>query len=145
MPHPTDPSCIFCKIAAGHIPCHKVFEDDLILAFLDIGPLVPGHTLIIPKAHYATLLLTPPELAAEIARRLPAIAQAVLAATNTKACHILINSGPEAQQSVPHLHYHILPRQSGDSFHIPWHAGKLDPAAAQALAQAITRQLDCKP
>jgi histidine triad (HIT) family protein len=145
MPHPSDPSCIFCKIAAGQIPCHKVYEDDLILAFLDIGPLVRGHTLIIPKAHHASLLVTPPDLAAEIARRIAPIANAVLAGVGAKACNLLINSGPEAQQSVPHLHYHILPRQTGDTFHIPWHAGKLDSAAAQTLAQAIAGKVAFHP
>src|SRR5271154_548624 len=106
----TDPNCIFCKIAAGQIPCFKVYEDDTVLAFLDVGPLVKGHTLVIPKAHHANVMETPPELLAAINERIPKIARAVLAATGVKACHLLVNNGSEAMQSVNHLHYHILPR-----------------------------------
>jgi histidine triad (HIT) family protein len=138
---PADPACIFCKIIAGQIPCHKVYEDDVVLSFLDIGPLVIGHTLIIPKNHHATIMETPPDLLAALNLRLPKIAQAVLAATGTQACHILVNNGPAAQQSVNHLHYHILPRKEGDSFHIPWKAGTIDKPAAAALAQQIARHL----
>ena len=133
----TDPNCIFCKIAAGQIPCFKIYEDDAVLAFLDVGPLVKGHTLVIPKAHHANVMETPPDVLAAINERIPKIARAVLAATGAKACHILVNNGSEAMQSVHHLHYHILPRAAGDGFHIPWNATPLDKAAAPALATAI--------
>jgi len=136
-----DPTCIFCKIIAGQIPCMKVYEDDVVLAFLDIGPLVRGHTLVIPKAHHANVMETPDEVIGTVNQRLPRIARAVLAATGTHACNILVNSGSEAQQSVGHLHYHILPRQSGDSFGIPWKAGSLDKQAGAALAAAIAKSL----
>lgn len=138
---PTDPACIFCKIAAGHIPCFKVYEDDAVLAFLDIGPLVRGHTLVIPKQHFATVMETPPDTLAAINQRIPKIARAVLAATGTKACHILLNNGPDAMQSVGHLHYHILPRTPGDSFRIPWNAGTLDKQAGADLAAAVARNI----
>src|SRR5512136_659216 len=95
-----DPTCIFCKIAAGQIPCYKVYEDEVVLAFLDIGPLVRGHTLVIPKDHHATVMETPDESLAAINARIPKIARAVLAATGAKACNVLVNSGAEAQQSV---------------------------------------------
>ena len=143
MGHPTDSTCIFCKIAAGQIPCTKVYEDDAVLAFLDIGPLVRGHTLVIPKGHYATVMETPPEVLAEIAKRLPGLSKAVLAATGAKACHVLVNSGAEAMQSVHHLHFHILPRKGGDTFRIPWNAGKLDSVEGTALAAAIKGQMGC--
>ena len=133
----SNPDCIFCKIAAGTIPSFKVFEDDVVLAFLDIGPLVTGHTLVIPKAHHATVMETPSELLAAINARIPAISRAILAATGTNACHILVNNGPDAMQSVHHLHYHILPRKSGDSFRIPWKSGTLDKTAAAVLAESI--------
>src|SRR3954451_24697781 len=105
-----DPNCIFCKIIAGQIPCYKVYEDDAVLAFLDIGPLVRGHTLVIPKEHHATIMSAPPEVMAAISGRLPKIARAVLSATGTRACHLLVNNGADAMQSVDHLHYHIIPR-----------------------------------
>jgi histidine triad (HIT) family protein len=133
----SDPNCIFCKIVAGQIPCFKVYEDDVVLSFLDIGPLVRGHTLVIPKQHHATIMETPTESLAAINERLPKIARAVLKATGAKACHVLLNNGAEAQQSVGHLHYHILPRVGGDSFHIPWNAGTLDKQAGATLAAAV--------
>jgi histidine triad (HIT) family protein len=129
--------CVFCKIVAGQIPCWKVYEDEVVLAFLDIGPLVRGHTLVIPKQHHATMMETPAASLAAINERLPKIARAVLAATGTRACHVLLNNGPEAQQSVGHLHYHILPRVGGDSFRIPWNAGTLDKQAGASLAAAV--------
>src|SRR3954463_900191 len=99
----TDPNCIFCKIVAGQIPCFKVYEDDAVLAFLDIGPLVRGHTLVIPKEHHATVMEIPPAALAEVMERVPSIARAVIGAVGAKGCHMLVNSGAEAQQSVGHL------------------------------------------
>ena len=134
-----DANCIFCKIIAGQIPCVKVYEDETVLSFLDVGPLVEGHTLVIPKAHHATVMEIPPEVLAAVNARIPKIARAVLAATGAKACHVLVNNGAEAMQSVGHLHYHILPRRAGDTFRIPWPAGKLDKGAelAKAIAAGI--------
>ncbi len=136
---PTDPNCIFCKIAAGHIPSFKVFEDDLVLAFLDIAPVVQGHVLVMSKQHYPTIMETPDEALAAINLRIPTISRMMLAATGTSACNVLINNGAEAGQTVPHIHYHILPRQAGDAFDIPWKSGTLTPAAAASLqAAALT-------
>jgi histidine triad (HIT) family protein len=119
-------NCVFCAIAAGEIPCFKIYEDDFALAYLDINPFSQGHTLVIPKEHHATVMAIPPEVLAAINTRIPKLARAVLAATGAKACHVLVNNGSDAMQSVAHLHYHIIPRQSGDGFHIPWPTGKLD-------------------
>jgi histidine triad (HIT) family protein len=136
---PTDPSCIFCKLAAGQIPSFKVFEDDVVLAFLDIAPVVEGHTLVVAKQHYPTVMETPDEALAAINLRIPTISRMMLAATRTTACNVLINNGAEAGQTVRHIHYHILPRQAGDAFDIPWKAGALTPAAAASLqAAALT-------
>jgi histidine triad (HIT) family protein len=136
-----NPDCIFCKIAAGQIPAHKVYEDDVVFSFLDIGPLMTGHTLVIPKAHHATVMEIPPEVLGAINQRLPKIARAVLAATAAKACHILVNNGEEAMQSVHHLHYHILPRKDGDTFRIPWKTTKLETDAAATLATRIAQNI----
>ena len=141
MSNPVDSNCIFCKIAAGQIPCFKVYEDEVVLAFLDVGPLVKGHTLVIPKAHFGTVMEAPAELVGAVNQRLPRIAQAVLAATGTKACHILVNNGTDAMQSVPHLHYHILPRARGDGFHIPWNATPLEKSTGSSLASAIAQKM----
>jgi histidine triad (HIT) family protein len=135
------PDCIFCKIAAGQIPAYKVYEDDTVFAFLDIGPLMTGHTLVIPKAHHATVMEIPPEVLGAVNERIPKIAKAVLAATGAKACHVLVNNGEEAMQSVHHLHYHILPRQDGDNFRIPWNTSKLEREQATQLASRIASQV----
>jgi histidine triad (HIT) family protein len=80
---------------------------------------------------------TPPEVLAAVSARIPMLSRAVLAATGAKACHVLVNSGSEAMQSVAHLHYHILPRKEGDTFRIPWNAGSLEKSQGSALAEAI--------
>jgi histidine triad (HIT) family protein len=138
---PSDPTCVFCKIIAGQIPCFKVYEDDMVLAFLDIGPIVPGHTLVIPKAHHATVMEIPPEVLGAVNQRIPKIAKAVLAEVGAPACHVLVNNGTEAMQSVHHLHYHILPRSDGDGFRIPWPSQAADKNAAGALAKAIASRV----
>jgi histidine triad (HIT) family protein len=136
-----DPSCIFCKIASGAIPCFKVFEDEVVVAFLDIGPVVTGHTLVVAKGHYPTVMETPGEVLAAINQRIPAISRAVLAATGTSACNVLINSGSASGQTVRHIHYHILPREAGDAFDIPWKSGKLAAAEAGVLRDAVISKL----
>ena len=141
MPDPNDPNCIFCKIASGQIPCFKVYEDDVILAFLDVGPVVNGHTLVIPKAHHPTIMEIPPDVLGAVNQRIPKIARAVLAATGARACHVLVNNGTQAMQSVAHLHYHILPRKAGDDLHIPWNAKILDKATAETLADAVAERV----
>ncbi len=118
-------SCIICKIVSGQIPSFKVFEDDVVLAFLDIGPLVRGHTLVVPKGHYATVMETPAEVLGAVNQRMPWLCKAVLAGVGAQACHVLANNGVDAMQSIGHLHYHILPRKAGDGFHIPWNTGSL--------------------
>lgn len=132
-----DPACVFCKIIAGQIPCFKVYEDEVVLAFLDIGPLLTGHTLVIPKAHHATVMEIPPEVLGAVNERIPKLARAVLAETGARACHVLVNNGTEAMQSVHHLHYHILPRKEGDAFRIPWPSGAADKGEAAELARAL--------
>ncbi len=140
-PPPGDPTCVFCKIAAGQISCRKVYEDAHVLAFLDIGPIVHGHTLVIPKTHVANLLDCPPEIAAHLARVLPGLCRAVLSVTGAPACHVLTNNGADAMQSVFHLHHHILPRKADDGFSIPWRPGNLNAEQAAAMADGIRRQL----
>lgn len=137
----TDPNCIFCKIISGKIPSYKVYEDDIVFVFMDIGPIVAGHTLVVPKDHYPSLLEAPADVAGAIGERLPKLAKAVLAATGAPACHVLTNSGVEASQSVPHLHYHILPRKDGDGYKLHWPAGKLDAGTAAEMIKRMQNSL----
>jgi histidine triad (HIT) family protein len=131
---------IFTKILNGEIPCHKVYEDEQVLAFLDISPLARGHTLIIPKRPVETLDQLPDDDAAAIGRVLPRIARAVMAATNTTAYNVLQNNGPAAHQAVMHVHFHIIPKHDdGSGLGIGWKPGKL--VDGEALAKAIVAKL----
>ena len=138
---PLEPSCLFCKIIQGQIPCHKLHEDDHTLAFLDIGPLSTGHTLIIPKTHAVTLNDLDETHAAAIGRIAPKIGRAVQQATNTPGWNLLQNNGPVAGQVVMHVHFHIIPRNENDKLGFRWPAGKLDDATEQQLINNITNAL----
>ena len=133
---------IFSKIIAGKIPCHKVYEDDAVLAFLDINPLSKGHTLVIPKEAAATLDVLSDEAAADIGRVLPRIARAIMAATGTTEYNNLQNNGPRAHQAVFHVHFHIIPKEaSGNGLGVGWKTGSLAPEDGAALAQSINAAL----
>jgi histidine triad (HIT) family protein len=129
---------IFGKILRGEVPCHEVYQDDLVLAFLDVGPLARGHTLVIPKEPAETLDQLGDESAAAIGRVLPRLCRAVMKATGTRAYNVLQNNGTEAHQAVHHVHFHIIPKPSdGEGLGVGWPARRLDQAGAPALAQAI--------
>jgi len=132
---------IFDKILAGEIPCYKVYEDDQVFAFLDIGPLSPGHTLVIPKERAATLHELSDDSAAAIGRVLPRLARAVMRATGATDYNILQNNGSAAHQVVMHVHFHIIPKTATGGLGIGWPAGELDSAAAAALMTRIRDEL----
>ena len=133
---------IFSKIIRGELPCHKVYEDDLVLAFLDVNPLSPGHTLVIPKQEVATVDQMSDESAAAIGRVLPRIARAVLRATDTSDFNILQNNGAPAHQAVFHVHFHIIPKYpDGRGLGLVWKPGKLDSEQGKQLASEIAALL----
>ena len=136
---PTDPDCIFCKIVAGQIPAAKVLETASAIAFLDIAPVAPGHLLLVAKDHHRTLADTPPALASALAAELPRLVRAVLAATGSTALNIVQNNGREAGQVVDHIHFHLIPRSSGDSFKFQWPHGKYEGDAMQQMRDRIAR------
>ena len=100
--------CLFCKIAAGEIPSTKVYEDDKILAFRDIAPMAPTHILVIPKTHIASVAEVTAENAAVVAHIFTVIPQIAQAEGLTGGYRVISNCGPDAGQSVHHLHFHIL-------------------------------------
>jgi histidine triad (HIT) family protein len=102
--------CLFCKIACGEIESEKVYEDNSIIAFLDIFPAVPGHTLIIPKNHYDTLNNTPDHVLANLISVAKAAARAVTSAFNADGVNLFQNNGLAAGQIIHHVHLHIVPR-----------------------------------
>ena len=128
---------IFAKILRGEIPCHRVYEDDKVLAFLDVNPIARGHTLVIPHEPAETLDKLSDDASAAIGRVLPRLARAVLAATGASAYNVLQNNGPLAHQAVFHVHFHIIPKfDDGSGLGIGWKSGKLADGAALATAIA---------
>lgn len=133
---------IFSKIIRGEIPCHKVYEDSHVLAFLDIFPLSKGHTLVIPKEAKPTLGELSDESAAAIGRVLPRICRAVAKVSGCGDYNILQNNGAPAHQAVMHVHFHIIPKvPDGAGLGIGWKAGKLDGADGATLAASIANAM----
>ncbi len=105
--------CIFCKIIEGKIPCNKVYEDEYVLAFLDINPIVNGHTLVIPKKHFVDIFDVDEFYLEQVAKALKKIS--LHYKTMFDGVNILNASDKSAQQSVFHLHFHIIPRTKEDN------------------------------
>lgn len=134
------PETVFSKIIRGEIPSHKVYEDAQVLAFLDVGPLSRGHTLVIPKEAVATLDKLSDESAAAIGKVLPRLCRAVMKVTGASAYNVIQNNGVAAHQAVHHVHFHIIPKFDDDpqaGLGIRWPAGRLDGAEGKALAAQI--------
>jgi histidine triad (HIT) family protein len=129
---------VFGKIVRGQIPCHKVYEDDQVLAFLDINPLSAGHTLVIPKESAETMDRLSDEAAAALGRVLPRICRAVIAATGVREYNVLENNGTGAHQAIPHVHFHIIPKPNArEGLGVGWPMRSLDSAVAAELAAKI--------
>ena len=133
--------CVFCKMVAGQIPVTKIYEDEVVLAFLDIGPVSDGHTLVIPRQHFEKLHDCPVELLAQVGSRLGKIAKAVAAAMNSDGYNLLCNNGRAAGQFVEHLHFHIIPRNTGDGVFDRWPAYKYQDGKIEAIAARICENL----
>lgn len=132
--------CIFCKIVRGELPAAKVYEDEKILAFLDIKPVNHGHTQVITKSHYFNLLETPEEELSAIMAVVKKIAPAIMKAVGSAGFNLGVNNGSVAGQLVPHVHFHIMPRRQGDG-HELWHGLEYAPGEMSAVAEAIKRAL----
>lgn len=132
--------CVFCKIIAGEIPASKIYENDKILAFLDMNPVNPGHTLVVPKAHYENLIDTEDNLLCEIILTVKKLAPAIMKGVNAKGYNLGVNSGVTAGQVIFHTHFHIMPRFEGDGHHHwnkkPYKEGEIE-QIAKKIKQAI--------
>ncbi len=111
--------CIFCKIVRGEIPSSKVYEDDDTLAFMDIGPVVKGHVLVIPKGHYDPITGTPPEILQKLILVVQRIAEAQINSLEADGINVAQANGSVAGQIIPHVHFHVIPRFEGDG-HALW-------------------------
>ena len=133
--------CIFCRMVAGEIPTTKIYEDETVLAFLDIGPLSRGHTLLIPKEHFEKLHDCPSELLGKVCSCLGRIAKAVVGAMNADGYNVLCNNGAAAGQLVGHLHFHIIPRRTRDGVFDHWPAFKYPQGQIEEIADKIRENL----
>ncbi|HEE1480453.1 TPA: HIT family protein [Staphylococcus aureus] len=135
---------IFGKILTGEIPSFKVYEDDYVYAFLDISQVTKGHTLLIPKKASANIFETDEETMKHIGAALPKVANAIKRAFNSDGLNIIQNNGEFADQSVFHIHFHLIPRYENDidGFGYKWetHEDILDNDAKQQIAEQIQAQ-----
>lgn len=133
--------CIFCNIASGDIPASKVYEDSEFLAFLDINPSNKGHTLIMPKAHVETLIGLKPDQLTKLMSISQKVAKGVLKSLRCDGFNLLINNKPAAQQEIPHIHVHIIPRYETDDFKIGWTHKSYDEGEINKVADDIKRYI----
>ncbi|MCQ2795769.1 MAG: HIT family protein [Bacilli bacterium] len=135
-------NCIFCKIIKGEIPSSKIYEDDDVLAILDISQATHGHTLVISKAHYDNFLCTPKEIMHKVMDVAQRIGQVEIAVLGAKGVNILTNVGEEAGQTIMHYHVHVVPRYTRDAgFQITLKENAVDKSLLPALANKIKEKL----
>ncbi|MEM7447578.1 MAG: HIT family protein [Myxococcota bacterium] len=133
---------VFARIIRGEIPCHRVYEDDFVLAFLDAHPLSFGHTLVVPKEPAVTLDELSDDSAAALGRVLPRLCRAVQKVSGCQSYNILQNNGASAHQSVFHVHVHIIPKPSEqEGLRVGWPASPLDVSRAEELADRLRAAL----
>ena len=139
----TSPSgqCIFCRLVAGDIPSARVFEDELTLAFMDLGQVNPGHVLVASKRHAATLFELTADEAAALMRTAQRIALAVRAVFDPDGVMLLQANGAVAGQTVGHVHLHVVPRHAGDGIDFSWPRKEPGPAALEDYAQRLRAAL----
>ncbi|MBM7653756.1 HIT family protein [Neobacillus cucumis] len=136
--------CIFCKIVNGEIPSAKVFENEHVVAFLDISQVTKGHTLVIPKVHKENLYELTPEIARNLYEVVPSIANALKKEFEPIGLNSINNNGADAGQSVFHFHLHLIPRYGkGDGFGAVWKNNQSDytPQMLQDMAAKIQKQI----
>ncbi|MFN4215723.1 MULTISPECIES: HIT family protein [unclassified Exiguobacterium] len=135
----TEDNCIFCKIVNNEIPSHKVYEDDDVVAFLDISQVTNGHTLVIPKHHARNVYELPENIAADVFQTVPKIANAIQRETGAIGMNVLSNAEEIAGQTVYHFHIHLIPRFGhDDGFGAKWET-HMDEYSQETLKQLATQ------
>lgn len=137
----TDPNCIFCKIVAGEIPCFKLYEDELTMAFMDINPGNEGHALVVPKEHWEDVHAIPSDLIGSTAKTVKKIATAVQETLGPDGINLVQANGKGAAQSVFHFHMHILPRRMDDELKMNWGLRAGDTDAVKEVYERIKKSL----
>ena len=132
----TTMSCIFCKIIAGEIPSYRVYEDETTLAFLDINPTNPGHTLVVPKKHLADIEEADEETLCQLTKIMKKVGLSLKNNLGAPGYNLGVNNGSAAGQLVPHLHFHVIPRAAVDGLK-PWPGRQYSSGEAEAVLEKI--------
>ncbi len=133
--------CIFCEIVAGEIPATKVYENEIILAFMDIAPVNPGHLLVIPKRHYRNIFDMPAAVGCQIMESAISLATAIREGFNPDGLNLFQSNEVAAFQTVFHFHLHLIPRWENDALRLPWQPGERDFEEIGKLADKIRQAL----
>lgn len=136
--------CVFCKIINGDIPSAKIYEDENVYAFLDLSQVTKGHTLVIPKKHTTNIYDTPKEVASELFAQVPLIANAIKETFNPDGLNILNNNEAAANQTVFHLHFHLIPKYKNEQgFEYNWKSNesKYTPEVLDGVAKQISSHI----
>jgi len=129
-----NPHCVFCKIVAAELPSSVVYEDESLIAFLDVNPLAEGHLLVLPRDHYERLTDLPSTLCSRVSAALPMLARALMKVTGTEGLNLLQSNGRVAGQVVDHVHFHMIPRLKDDGLGFRWTAGTYPSGRADQIA-----------
>lgn len=133
--------CIFCRIVKGELPCYKLYEDDIVISFLDIFPVQPGHAIVVPKKHSADIFDTDEETMKQMMAVAKKLSPAVMNATKADGINIGMNNREAAGQEVPHAHLHVIPRYKGDGLKTWKQSPFKDDAHKKELWEAIKKEL----
>lgn len=128
--------CIFCKIISGEIPSYKVYEDDRTMAFLDVQPVNPGHTLVVPKKHYENMEDVPVAELTALILAVKKVGRLLKDKLGVPGYNLGENNDPIAGQIVPHLHFHVMPRRAGDG-HELWKQGKYQAGEREEIIKKL--------
>ncbi len=131
--------CIFCKIVDGTIPSRMVLKNENVVAFLDINPATPGHTLVIPREHFSTIIDGDADLVANVYKGVKDVVKLLKSRLDCSGFNILTNQGKEAGQVIEHFHVHVIPRSKTDRIKFSPPENKLDDAEMDAIHKKITK------
>ncbi|HLA37975.1 MAG TPA: HIT family protein [Candidatus Brocadiales bacterium] len=134
--------CVFCRIVRGELPACKLLEDDEKVSFLDINPLNPGHTLVVPKKHYETVMDIPGKELGRLMEVVPPLARAIAHVTKAEGLNLFQTNKPCAGQTVPHVHIHIIPRYRKDGFSFGWRQGRYKEGEIEGFRKELVKVLE---
>ena len=134
--------CIFCKIIAGEIPATVIHDDEEVLVFMDIGPIIKGHALVVSKQHFDPVTATPDDIVAKLHVAAKRVAEAQMNGLGADGVNIMQNNGSAAGQEVPHIHVHVIPRFNDDGHYWNWNARKYNNLDEMSeLAEKLRQQI----